>query len=664
MTRSVLIVDDSLTVRMDLQEAFEAAGFDTHVCTKLAEARASVARARPVLAILDVMLPDGDGVDLLREWRSDPGLAQMPIILLSAETEVADRIRGLAQGANEYVGKPYDARYVVARAHELLRVEVEARDAARTVLLIDDSRTYREQLGEALREAGYRSLFAPDGEAGLRRAAELRPHVIVVDGIMPGIDGTTVIRRLRSDPGLQSIPCLMLTGSDEASNEVTALDAGADAYARKTEGNEVVLARIAAMLRARADAGDREIAGTLEGPKRVLAVDDSLSYLELLAKHLQEDGYEVVKGRSGEQALELLEVERVDCILLDMVMPGLSGQETCRRIKERDSLRAVPVIILTSLDDAAAMIEGINAGADDYVTKSPSFDVLKARLRAQLRRKQFEDENRRVRDQILRREAEARTARELAEARAALLDELEHKNAELQTVNHELQMFAYSVSHDLRQPLRAMDGFSKVLLEDYADSLDESGTHYLERIRAGAQRMGRLIDGLLVLSRVTRKALAMESVDLAVIARAVVERLRDAEPGRSVEFAVEDVLPAHADRQLIESVLENLLGNAWKFTSKRENGRLEVGAVAGARPTTFFVRDNGVGFDMAHADNLFGPFQRLHPEREFPGTGIGLATVQRIVHRHGGRIWAESAPEEGATFYLTLEAAAPGAQDS
>jgi light-regulated signal transduction histidine kinase (bacteriophytochrome) len=309
--------------------------------------------------------------------------------------------------------------------------------------------------------------------------------------------------------------------------------------------------------------------------------------------------------------------------------------------------------MLTALDDPDAMIQGMNAGADDYVSKAVDFETIRARLRAQLRRKQFEDENRQVREEIVRTNAEARAARQTAEERAVLLRQLAAKNRELGLVNKELQMFAYSVSHDLRQPLRSMDGFSKVLLETYGDQLDQGGRHYLERVRAGAQRMGQLIDGLLLLSRVTRQELRLVPLRLDVLAGQVLERLREADPSREVELEVATPLAARGDEHLVESMFENLLGNAWKFTSGRSPARIEVGA--SAEDGHFFVKDNGAGFKMEYADKLFTPFQRLHAASEFAGTGIGLATTQRIVHRHGGRIWAESEPDRGATFYFTLE---------
>ncbi len=232
--------------------------------------------------------------------------------------------------------------------------------------------------------------------------------------------------------------------------------------------------------------------------------------------------------------------------------------------------------------------------------------------------------------------------------------ELAQSNAELGAANRELEAFSYSVSHDLRAPLRSIDGFSHALLEDYADKLDEGGRDYLHSVRAATQRMGILIDDLLNLSRMTRTDMRLENADLGAIARSVAVELQKAQPERRVEFLIEEGLEAFVDSHLIRIALENLLGNAWKFTSKRESACIEFGRTHCDGKLTYYVRDDGAGFDPAHAGRLFGAFQRLHDKNEFPGTGVGLATVQRIIHRHGGRIWAEGAVEKGATFYFTL----------
>jgi light-regulated signal transduction histidine kinase (bacteriophytochrome) len=228
---------------------------------------------------------------------------------------------------------------------------------------------------------------------------------------------------------------------------------------------------------------------------------------------------------------------------------------------------------------------------------------------------------------------------------------------ELKSKNEELEAFSYSVSHDLRAPLRGVDGFSQALLEDYSENLPAKGRDYLRRVRAAALRMGELIDDLIELSRVERSELRRERVDLSQIARHVAASLRKTAPEREVEMTIEPDVMAEIDPRLCRILLENLIGNAWKFTAKTENPSIAFGATVEGGHVTLFVRDNGAGFNAAHAAKLFAPFQRLHSESEFPGTGIGLATVQRIVSRHGGRVWGEGIPGQGATFYFTLAVA-------
>jgi two-component system, NtrC family, sensor kinase len=652
MSHSALIVDDSLTVRMDLQEAFETAGFLTRPCATLAEARQALELGSFAVLVLDVLLPDGDGIDLLAEVRRNPRTAGTVIVLLSTETEVRDRIRGLTTGADEYVGKPYERAYVIARALELVRLKAppQAPDASTTVLVIDDSATFREELTSALVAAGYRVVVAVSGEEGLRVAADRRPSAIMVDGVLPGIDGATVIRRVRLDAALRTVPCLLLTGSEGHGAELYALDAGADAFVRKEEEIEVILAKLAAVLRRTGVSASFEETTSLLGPKKILAVDDSVTYLQALGETLRGDGYDVILARSGEEALELLAVQSVDCILLDVMMPGLSGQDTCRRIKAAPGVRDVPLLMLTALEDREAMIHGLSVGADDYISKSSDFEILKARVRAQIRRKHFEDEIQHAREELLRKELETmevRAARDLAQARAGLVDELEKKN-------RELEAFSYSVSHDLRAPLRSIDGFSQALLDDYSGKLDAKGTHYLERVRIAAQRMAELIDDLLELSRVGRAELRRARVDLSELASRILSELHTREPERAVETEVVPGLFVDADSQLMRVVLDNLLGNAWKFTAKASHAKIALGAEQKEGNLVYFVQDNGAGFNMNFAAKLFSPFQRLHTEAEFPGTGIGLATVYRIVDRHGGRVWAEGAVGQGAVVYFTV----------
>lgn len=645
MSVTVLIVDDSLTVRMDLAEAFEDAGFETQAVSSLQAARSALATDSPAVMVLDVHLPDGDGVDFLREIR-EKGVTQPIVLLLSSESEVQGRIRGLQTGAVEYVGKPYDRGDIIARSQQLLSARTPkplGHPPTGPVLVIDDSPTFREVLCHVLRAAGYRVIPAGTGEEGLVLASQHRPAAVLVDGMLPGIDGATVIRRMRLDAALRGTPCILLTGSDEKADELRTLEAGADAFLRKGEDVDVILARLAAVCRQAQESGGPEPSSSLGAPKRLLAVDDSQQYLRDLAAELAGEGFDVALARSGEEALEFLKVQLVDCIMMKMRMPGIGGLEACRQIKSAPGVRDIPLILLGDSDERNSMVPALGAGADDFIIKGSATEVLLARVRAQLRRKQFEDEKR----ELIARELEAsqaRAAAELAQARAVLIEELELKNRELET-------FSYSVSHDLRAPLRAIDGFSAALERGYADRLDEKACGYLARVRAGARRMGELIDDLLELSRVGRAPLQPVPCDLSATARTVLDALQAGSPDRDMELVVPDGLQTHADPRLLKALLENLLGNAWKFTSHKEQGRIEVGESA---PGTFYVRDNGAGYESKYADKLFSPFQRLHTEDEFEGTGIGLATVQRIVARHHGTVWGESSVGEGATFFFRL----------
>jgi PAS domain S-box-containing protein len=235
------------------------------------------------------------------------------------------------------------------------------------------------------------------------------------------------------------------------------------------------------------------------------------------------------------------------------------------------------------------------------------------------------------------------------------LERLQGRTAQLEATNKELESFSYSVSHDMQAPLGSIDGFSRILLKDCADKLDDNGRHNLQRVLAATQRMGLLIDDLLQLSRVTRSEFHLTRVDLSAMARTMASELLESEPGRQVEFIIQPVVTApQADGHLLRIVIENLLRNSWKFTSKHRAAKIEFGASERDDALVYYVRDNGVGFDMVYAHKLFGAFQRLHSVGDFPGTGIGLTIVQRIVHRHGGRVWAEGELDKGATFYFTL----------
>ena len=377
----------------------------------------------------------------------------------------------------------------------------------------------------------------------------------------------------------------------------------------------------------------------------ILLVDDQPANLVALEAMLQGLDQNLIRAESGREALKWLLTHDFAVILLDVKMPEMDGFETAALIRQRDKSRHTPILFLTAADNSQNhAVRGYAVGAVDYLVKPvvPEFVRSKVAVFVELAKK---SELLRRQTQLLAESEQA--ARELAETRAELVRDLEHKNRELES-------FSYAVSHDLRAPLRRIDSFSRAILESQADKLDESGRRYLDRIREASQQMSQLIDDVLYLSRVTRADLREQDVNLSSLAQLILTRLQEAEPARKVEVRIRPGVVVTGDAQLLRIALENLFENAWKFTSKQDEPRIEFGVTQVSGEPTYFVRDNGAGFNMTYVDRLFGPFQRLHAQGEYPGSGIGLATVQRIIHRHGGRVWAEGLEGQGATFQFTL----------
>jgi signal transduction histidine kinase len=383
----------------------------------------------------------------------------------------------------------------------------------------------------------------------------------------------------------------------------------------------------------------------IEDRVNILLVDDQPANLVALEAMLQSLGQNLVKADSGREALKWLLTHDFAVILLDVKMPEMDGFETAELIRQRDKSRHTPILFLTAADNTPTQaVRGYAVGAADYLVKPvvPEFVRSKVAVFVELAKK----------TELLRRQAKLlaeseQASRELAETRAELVRDLEHKNRELES-------FSYAVSHDLRAPLRRIDSFSRAVLESQGDRLDEAGQRFLGRVREASQHMSQLIDDVLYLSRVTRADLREQEVDLSAVTDLILGRLQESEPQRTLDAKVRPGVIVTGDGQLLRIAMENLLGNAWKFTSKEPESRIEFGLTQTGGEPTYFVRDNGAGFDMTYADRLFGPFQRLHQVGDFPGNGIGLATVQRIIHRHGGRVWAEGLVGQGATFYFTM----------
>ena len=367
----------------------------------------------------------------------------------------------------------------------------------------------------------------------------------------------------------------------------------------------------------------------------ILVVDDDATKRFALKAILAPLGENVVEASSGADSLRQLLRQEFAVILLDVRMPTMDGFETAQLIRQRPRSELTPIIFVTALDQAETdMGRGYDLGAVDFVF----VPVVPAILRAKVT----------VFVELYRAQQELRRYRSSLEAL------VEERTTALTAINRELEAFSYSVSHDLRAPLLAFDGLTKSMLDDYGDKLDKQARDNLERMRGASQRMASVFDGLQSLFRLTSGEVHREELNITDLSEEVVDEIKAANPGRSVNVEIAQGMTASGDKRLVRMLLANLISNAWKFTSTKPSPRVEVDTETVDGESRIFVRDNGVGFDMIYAHRLFGAFQRLHSQSEFPGAGIGLATARRIVNRHGGRIWAEGAAGEGATFYFVI----------
>jgi signal transduction histidine kinase len=368
---------------------------------------------------------------------------------------------------------------------------------------------------------------------------------------------------------------------------------------------------------------------------RVLIVDDDPTKRFALKSILEPLGEDVVEAASGSDALRQLLREEFAVVLLDVRMPIMDGFETAQLIRQRPRSELTPIIFVTALDQAETdMGRGYDLGAVDFVFAPIVPAILRAKVAVFVEL--------------------YRAQQELKRYRLQLEDLVQERTTALTAINRELEAFSYSVSHDLRAPLVSFDGLSQNLLESYGDQLDERAKDYIQRMRLASQRMTSVFDGLQTLFRLTSGELRREQLDVSALAGEVVEELRAASPERKVQVDIAPGMTAIGDQRLVRILLSNLMNNAWKFTSLNRSAKVEIGQELVDSEIRMLVRDNGVGFDMISAHRLFGAFQRLHSQSDFPGAGIGLAISRRIVNRHGGRIWAEGAVDGGATFYFVL----------
>jgi signal transduction histidine kinase/DNA-binding response OmpR family regulator len=584
------------------------------------------------------------------------------------------------------------------------------------ILIAEDSPTQTENLRYFLEKHGYKVIAAQNGRDALDMIERYKPHLLISDIIMPEMDGYELCRCLRTDLGLRDLPIIFLTVLSDPADIMKSLECGADSFIIKPFQEGPLLERIRLLLASQGLRQRQERQEPVEVDfhgKKYQVNADRLQIMNLLVSTYEaavEQNKQLIQTQRDlrTQAQILTEINRIfheaiiceteeelgrTCLaaaeeltdsrfgfigeknregLLDDIAVSDPGWEACRLpgtdkpvIPKGFHIRG---IFGRTIKEEKSVIVNDPASDPDRVGTPDGHPPIEAFLGVPLKQAgetigmiglgnkpggyDHNDQTAAealapaIVESFLRKRAETR----IKELNAALALHVR----QLEAANQELEAFSYSVSHDLQAPLRGIMGYSRMLQEDYGEKLDDTGWQYLEKLQVAGKQMSSLIEALLGLSRVTRAEMRRQNVNLSDLARSIAENLQSSDLGRQVNFVIADGLVATCDLPLVKIVLENLLANAWKFTGKTPHGRIEFGIQGSDRGPVFFVRDNGVGFDMQHADKLFGAFQRLHGASEFPGTGIGLATVQRIINRHGGRIWAEAAEDHGATFYFTL----------
>jgi len=358
--------------------------------------------------------------------------------------------------------------------------------------------------------------------------------------------------------------------------------------------------------------------------RKILVIEDEKSIRDTICEILRFEEYLPLEASDGADGVEVIRKENPDLVLCDIMLPEMDGYEVLSRVRADETLQLMPFIFLTALTDPVNLRKGMELGADDYLTKPFTRNQLLKSISARFQK-------------------------------LVAVEKKDEYAEDLELVNKDLIDFAHVVSHDLKAPLRAMERLSAMLLEDFSEQIGEEVKSYLTIIYDNAQKMSRLIDGLLLFSRQRRSEINCKQVNMKTLVRYVIEELRSTgEQLPVVDFSVDDLPDAWCDESMVRQVVINLISNAMKFSGKRENPRVEVGYKNDGPELAYFIKDNGAGFNMKYYHKLFGVFQRLHQERDFAGTGVGLAIVKEIVEKHGGKVWAESAVGEGATFYFTL----------
>ena len=556
------------------------------------------------------------------------------------------------------------------------------------ILIVDDNPINLKLATDVLEETGCQVIQATDAEQALKLLADTTPDLILMDLALPGMDGLTLTRKLKDDERLRHVPIVALTASAMKGDDIKALSAGCQGYISKPIDTRRFVHQVSGFLSAPSQELPAAPLRGAQGAMRILVVDDSPQNRKLLRAGFEHEGHAVLEAANGREALQVLERERVDAVISDILMPMMDGFRLCREIRRGGRPYAMlPFILYTATYDSPGdrqLAESI--GADDYLLKPAPISIIMHSLRAAQHKshvqgpgtpapmeevdvleqynaalvRKLEERNGQLQHSLADQQA---AHEQLLELNRYLEMRVEQRTAALDAANKELESFSYSVAHDLRAPLRHISGFADLVRETAGEQLNEECQGFIDKIMGATQRMDQLIMDLLAFARTARTELVIGEVDLERVLDEALQAVSRDIQGRDIEWRREPLPKVRGDPALLRQVFINLISNAAKYSRPRKPAVIEIGHRPGrAHEVVLYVRDNGVGFDMRHAGALFGVFQRLHGGAEFEGTGVGLANVQRIVAKHGGRIWAEAAVDRGATFYFTLPPAnAPGA---
>jgi PAS domain S-box-containing protein len=713
----ILIVDDQPEEIWPLSRHLQP-GFDV-LCVSTGREALEIAFSenRPDLILLDIMMPDMNGYEVCKKLKTDEGAREIPIIFLTGKTDDPEQVRGLDLGAQDYVTKPFSLPVVVARIKSVLNLKREmdrrlllkahletlnrqlehqvrqkqreletarealrqyedkwsrlftekgATEASKRILVVDDNPDNVHLLANSL-QSQYEVLCTTRAKEALEIAfSDDRPDLILLDVMMPDMDGFEVCSRLKADAETWSIPVIFITALGQEVDETRGLNLGAVDFITKPFSIPVAKARIEAHLRLKEEMDHRmTLAQKLEELNKNLEarIQKKASALEQAHEDLKssESKYRSIYENAIEGIFQttpegrFLDASPSLASILGYESPGelvATITDAAHQLYRRPQDQKTVWQALAQRGELSGFETQLKKKNGEVIWAMISAKAVRDKSDAPLyfqgfvvditERKQAEEDIRRLNQELEQRVAD--------------------RTVQLEASNKELEGFVYSISHDLRAPLRHIDGFVEMLQKKAGNTVDEQARHYMNNISDAARKMGLLVDDLLAFSRMGRHALTARPVDLDPLVRDILRESEQDTTGRNIEWRIGGLPVVYGDGAMLRIVLTNLISNAVKFTGSRAQAEIEIGVLPSeGTETVVFVRDNGVGFDMAYADKLFGVFQRLHRQEEFEGTGIGLANVRRIIARHGGRTWAEGKVDQGATFYFSLPRSIQGA---